>query len=75
MVLISLILIGNVVPKTVLVKLTAMQWLNDRFHSVPHFADHQMYTFYGVPGIGVILLGIVVLRLQWKVVHAPVVTS
>ncbi len=70
MVLISLVLIGNVVPKTVLVELTAMQWLNDRFHSAPHLADHQMFTFYGLPGIGVILLGIVVLRLQWRLVHA-----
>jgi hypothetical protein len=73
MALISLALIGNIAPKTVLVKLTAMQWLNDRFHSVPQYADHQMFTFYGLPGIGVILLGIVVLRLQWEVVRRPVV--
>jgi hypothetical protein len=68
---ISLVLIGNIAPKSIIVLLTGMRWLNARFHSAPHFADHQMFTFYGIPGLGVILLGIVVLRLQWKLVRSP----
>lgn len=72
MAVISLFLIGNVVPKTLIVVLLRLDWLNERFHSAPDLAGHQMYTFYGFPGIGVVLLGLVVLPLQWSLVKRAV---
>jgi hypothetical protein len=70
MAVLSLFLIGNLVPKSLIVFAMGLGWINRHLHSAPHLEGHQMYTFYGFPGIGIVLLGIVVLRLQWKLVQS-----
>jgi hypothetical protein len=64
----SLVLIGTIIPKTALVSIVGLARLNARLHSAPQLDAGQLYTFYGLPGIGLILLAAVVLRLQWKLV-------
>ncbi len=66
MALAALLLIGNVLPKSIFVWLTGMGWLNSTFRSAPSFRPDQMYTFYGFPGLGLVLLAILVVRLQWR---------
>lgn len=66
MALAALLFIGNILPKSIFVWLTGMGWLNSTFGSAPAFRPDQMYTFYGFPGLGLVLLAIVVVRLQWR---------
>jgi Glycosyltransferase family 87 len=66
--LLSLILIGNIVPKTIIVWMLGLSYLNAKLHSAPQLDAGKLYTFYGLPGIGLILLAVVVLRLQRKLV-------
>jgi glycosyl transferase family 87 len=67
----ALVLIGNVAPQTVVAWLTGVGRLNDVLGSVPRFDRGQMYTFYAMPGLGLILLAIVVWRVQRRLVNAP----
>jgi hypothetical protein len=60
----SLILIGNIAPKSIIIRILCVAKLNALRHSAPQLEAGQLYTFYGFPGVGLILLAIVVFRFQ-----------
>lgn len=66
MALVALLLIGNMVPNSVVVWMSGAPWLNRVRHSAPSLRPNETFLLYGWPGYGLALLTVTVVRLQWR---------
>jgi len=67
--LVSLVLVGNVMPNSVLVWLLGIDGLNATFNIAPHLSPTEVYKFLGFPGMGAMLLLGAMVAVQWRLVR------
>lgn len=67
--LVALFLVGGILPRTVFVLLSGTWLLNMMVQSAPDLMPIEVHLFYGLPGMGLLILTVIVMRVQWRLVQ------